>query len=830
MKWNAHTFVLASLSMITATSLACTLSLIQLPNIPGGPTQPPIPIGPAPTSMPRAQTTFTATLPEALAGGESLTLDLLDEVTGLSFNSQSYPMLARDNLTYTTTIALPLNAVVKYRYVRRGSSQILEQTAVGGPIRYRLYYVAGQGEVNDIVANWSDKTVSHPTGNIQGRVINIDTDTPVPDILVTAAGAQAFSDSAGRFDLQGIQAGTHLLVAYSLDGTYKTFEQGAAVAQNLTTAVEIRVRAASLVHVTFNVTAPKDVQGAPIRIAGNLLELGNTFADLKGGLSTVADRMPVMTLQPDGSYSLTLSLPTGADLQYKYSLGDGFWNAEHRADGGFQLRELIVPSQDLVVQDSIETWQAGTSAPILFEVAVPATTPSGDLIYIQFNPYGWTEPIPMWPLGNNRWVYKLYGPLNMLGTFHYRFCRNGQCGSADDLSTAGNSAQGRQIETSLTGQDIQDTVTSWAWLDQTEPTTLVGSAITVRQPGFVSGVEFQSTFQPNWSYYNPAAIQNVKAIGANWVVLTPSWTYQQTSPLEFGLFPGHDPFWFDSAIMVSQARTLNLNVGLFPTPHFSGPAADFWRQAPRGADWWQIWFDHYRAFAVNYADLAAQTGSQALILGGDWLGPALPQGTMTDGSPSGVPADADARWQAIITEVRQHYKGNLLWALPYTRGKIQLSLNFLKSTDGIYLLWNAPLATQAGASKTDMANQAGQLLDNEVSPLPSILNKPITLALAYPSAVGSATGCLNDGGGGCLDWKALNQPYSINSVALDLAGQENIYEAMLIAINTRPWVGGLVSRGYYLPAALQDKSASIHGKPAADLLWYWFPRLTGLVK
>ena len=53
---------------------------------------------------------------------------------------------------------------------------------------------------------------------------------------------------------------------------------------------------------------------------------------------------------------------------------------------------------------------------------------------------------------------------------------------------------------------------------------------------------------------------------------------------------------------------------------------------------------------------------------------------------------------------------------------------------------------------------------------------------------------------------------------------------MLNAINTRPWVGGIISRGYYPPAMLQDKSASVHGKPAADLLWYWFPRLTGAVK
>ncbi len=82
-----------------------------------------------------------------------------------------------------------------------------------------------------------------------------------------------------------------------------------------------------------------------------------------------------------------------------------------------------------------------------------------------------------------------------------------------------------------------------------------------------------------------------------------------------------------------------------------------------------------------------------------------------------------------------------------------------------------------------------------------------------------------------MDWTALNRPNAdIGTVSLDLQTQADLYEALLTAINGRPWIGGLVSRGYYPPAALQDKSASIHGKPAADILWYWFPRMLGVVK
>ncbi|MBI5841265.1 MAG: hypothetical protein HZB19_14295 [Chloroflexi bacterium] len=823
----------ALIALVLALSgQACTISLFELPTLPATSTQTPAGNAPTPAPQSAAQTTFIASLPEPLQPGETLALAILDEVTGLSLNAAYYPMSSRDAFTYSAVLPLTMNSVVKYRYVRRASGQVTEDSTLGTAIRYRLYYVVGPGEVQDIVADWSDKSYARPKGAIQGRVLNADTGTPLPNILVAAGGMQYITDSAGRFDISGLPVGTHNLVVYSLDGIYLPFQQGAAIGDSQTTNVDLRVKPAPLVSVTFSVSTPTNtVPGAPVRVAGNLLQLGNTFADLQGGLSTNADRMPIMDLLPDGKYTTRVSLPVGAHVQYKYTLGDGFWNAEHKTTGEFILREFIVPPQDVTLNDTIETWGSGPSSPILFEVSVPDVTPPGDIIYIQFNPYGWTEPIPMWPLGNNRWAYKLYGPLNMLGSFGYRYCRNGQCGSADDSATSGHSAHGREVSTSLTSQDIQDTVSSWAWFENPEPTTLVGSSITARGSGFVTGVEFQSTFRPNWSYYAPQALANTQALGSNYVVLTPSWTYTTISPLTFAPVPGQDPLWIDSAIMISQARALGLNAAIFPTPHFPASSSDYWLAAPRDASWWQMWFNRYRAFAVNYADLAAQTGAQMLILGGDWVMPALPGGTLADGSPSNAPADVESQWKVTIAEVRQHFTGKIYWALPYTKSNLQTPLSFLQDTDGIYLLWSASLSTNPSATKADYVTEAGRLLDNEVSPLPSLINKPIILALAYPSAAGTANGCLTDGKGGCLDWTALSRPNSdTGTVPLDLQAQADVYESILAAINSRPWISGVVSRGYYPPAALQDKSASVHGKPAADILWYWFPRMLGIVQ
>jgi hypothetical protein len=271
-----------------------------------------------------------------------------------------------------------------------------------------------------------------------------------------------------------------------------------------------------------------------------------------------------------------------------------------------------------------------------------------------------------------------------------------------------------------------------------------------------------------------------------------------------------------------------MNVALFAAPRLQPSTADFWMRAPRSPDWWNEWFDRYRAFALYHADLANQAGAQALILGGEAVMPATPGGVLVDGSLSNVPADAEARWRAILTEVRQRFAGQVLWAHPYD-GALTAAPVFVNQVDAIYLLWSAPLATSEGATVETMTSAAVSRLDNEVQPFAA--GKGIVIAVGYPSAQGASIGCVPAGGAGCLDWAALARPYpDTPSASLDLKGQADLYQAMLQAVNQRDWVGGFISRGFYPPVPLMDKSSSVRGKMAADLLWYWFPRLTGVVK
>ncbi len=822
--------------ILALVSQACAISLIEFPTFPTPSVGTPLPSGPTATPAPRSRVTFTVRVPEALLPGESLDLSVVDEVTGLAYNPTPYSMSPTDSATYTTQLDIPDQAIIRYRYIRKSGNTIInEDTNRDQAIRYRLFYVNGPTQITDTVSSWVDKSVNTLSGSISGTVLDAESGAPIPDILVTAGGVHSFTDAAGRFQITDLRAGTHNLVVYSMDGMYQTFQQGATVADNSNTPVpEVRVKRAPLVNVTFIVSVPPGTVGpnVPIRLAGNLLQLGNTFADLRAGFSTVADRMPSLNPTPDGRYSVSLFLPAGADVQYKYTMGDGFWNAEFTSDGRFVTRRILVPNQNTVIEDSVQSWQSGPKAPIVFDVTVPNNTSSTDRIYIQFNLLlGWSPPIPMLQQAQNRWVYKLYGPLNITGSFTYRYCRNAQCDSADDAQTVGSNAHGRNITPTLTPQNISESVNAWVWPLNVGPATLVATTIPSRGSGFMAGVEYQSYYDPHTPAFNNLALQNIQSLGANWVIYTPSWTYKRIAPVVLAQQPGKDPFWVDTISAVSEARTRNINVAVFPQPRFEVSATEFWKNAPRDSNWWNEWFDRYRAFIIHFANQATQSGAQVLIIGGEWILPALPSGKLADGTPSNVHADAEPRWKNLIAEIRQHYRGNILFALPYNSTDFTPPVSILRDTDGVYLLWFAKLSTLSSPNKTDMINEAGILLDQNIAPWQSQIAKPFILALSYPSSSHSATGCIPDGNSACLNWTALNRPNAdLSTVSLDLQQQVDIYEAVLTAMNTRNWVSGLVSRGYFQPVELQDKSASIHGKPARDLLWYWFPRLLGTIQ
>jgi hypothetical protein len=298
-----------------------------------------------PTPAPAAQITFEVEIPANTPSAQPVFLNILEEVNGLAISAQPYPLEADDQQHYSVTLPFTVGSVVKYRYSRQAeAAPVEEHISDGRQVRYRLYHVTAPGIVQDVVSRWTDTEFSGPTGRITGQVRDAASGKPIPGLLAVAGGAQALTASDGSFLIEGLPPGVHNLVLYAMDGSYHTFQQGARIEADSTTPAQVVLQEAPLVSVVFAVTVPADtVPAVPIRIAGNLSQLGNTFANLAGGVSTLASRMPVLSVLPDGRYALTMALPAGADIHYLYTLGDGLWNTEKSSDNPYPVRQVIVP-------------------------------------------------------------------------------------------------------------------------------------------------------------------------------------------------------------------------------------------------------------------------------------------------------------------------------------------------------------------------------------------------------------------------------------------------------------------------------------------------------
>jgi hypothetical protein len=429
-------------------------------------------------------------------------------------------------------------------------------------------------------------------------------------------------------------------------------------------------------------------------------------------------------------------------------------------------------------------------------VSVPEDTPAGDFVAIQFNPlFGWTEPIPMWKLNDTRWAYILYSPRDLPGNLSYRYCRNGQCGYADDAATPGQYGEGRPAPDEEGPQTQTDVVEAWADWSNTPQATLPEVEAAARE-SFAMGIETLPAYHPSWKSLFPAALDDVQRMQASWLVFSPTWSYGRgdagNNPPVLAQLPGSDALWPDLLEIIQQGEAKGLSVAIYPQARFAVPVEDWWAEAERDdPGWWPVWFAEYRTFILHHAELAAQAQAEALILGGDWLAPALPGGVLADGSPSGVPQDAEQRWRDLISEARSRFGGQVIWSV--SSAGIQDPPPFLDAVDQIYLT----LKLEPGQSFSSILGmELAGWLDGVVLPVQALADKPLALAVELPA-----------------------DP--------DLQMQANLYHTALSAAAEREWITGFISQGYYPPAALKDASTSVHGKPAGDLLETWFNTLSG---
>lgn len=383
---------------------------------------------PAPTAIPKAMVNFKVTTPPNTPPGEGIYLYILDEVTGLALNPQRTLMRASDPTHYMISMPFPVGSLLRYRYGRQSSVPADEMAADGKSIPYRLYRVDGPSLVQDTVARWTDTPFVGRSGRIQGVIREATSRRPIANLIVTGGGVAAKTAADGSYTIPGLPVGAHNLVAISRDGNYRSFQQGALVADNSVTQASFSLEKAKMVSIVFTVSVSEDTPAeANLRMAGNISQLGNTFGSPTLNGEVNINHMPKLVSMGNRRYALALQLPAGTDMRYKYSLGDNFWNAERSAAGSLHVRQLIIPQESRVVEDQIVSWNDSSREPLGFEYRPPAGSKPGAM-HIQFFLNGWSQSIPLWNSPGNRQTYILYNPLKLVGEgFKYRFCAPDKC-------------------------------------------------------------------------------------------------------------------------------------------------------------------------------------------------------------------------------------------------------------------------------------------------------------------------------------------------------------------------------------------------------------------
>ncbi len=383
---------------------------------------------PTSTPLPQALVRFEVEIPSDSPSGTGVELIVLDEVSGLMLNSKRYTMYAKDATHYQIELPLVVGSVVKYRYVLSGNSHAVEHNMLNQAVRYRLVKVFGAGMiVHDIVARWKESRAKVNAGIIKGKIVD-ENGKPIEGIHVYCGGYSTTSDKHGEFQIDHLIPGKHLLVAYAQDESYETFQQEAVIVSEKTTVANFSMKRVPSVMMVFFVDVPSNTpQKAQVRIAGNIIQLGNTFKDLPSGVSGNIHQMPVMKKVGENRFITAINLPIGAYIEYKYTLGNGYWNAERDEKGNLLVRSILVPSKGQIIHDEVFSWQDIQSTPYIFTYANPSAN-KGKNVFVKIFAYQWSEPLPMWQENDLMWTYTLFSPLRIIPKYpKVEFCVEDEC-------------------------------------------------------------------------------------------------------------------------------------------------------------------------------------------------------------------------------------------------------------------------------------------------------------------------------------------------------------------------------------------------------------------
>lgn len=726
-----------------------------------------------------------------------LAIDVFDEVSGMLYNLERYPLSRQSDGKFTGTLLLPENATLRYRYVMTAPLEVAEQKADATPVGYRVAFVQQNALIKDVISGWPNSPYTGETADLNGIVHDSKSNQPLPDVLINIAGYQTFTDMTGRFVLNDLPVGVHVLSAVSIDGSHLTFQQQANLVAGLSTPAVVQMTPLTPIKVTLNLAPLTDAIGAPVRVTANYAQVGAIFNEYSQG--SYASRMPLLSRNEDGSYSIQLNLHAGNVFRYKYTLGNGYINAERNQAGMLLLRTLVLPDEDVVISDQVSTWRIDNQQPTTIIAQSPESTPSEDSVSIQFFTNHAHQPIPMWPMEGNQWMFLFFGS-SSLGTVTYRFARNDQVDlSVDPVSNA--NPYRVEYASGIPQTNQIENWTSWAG-------EAANGLETNRQASSLVGVELMPGYQPSFLSRYRQLPEELKKYGINWLILTPTWKVVERDGLPYLEFDSNDSILlFELAEIVSLAKTSGLSVALYPQIVFPASVPqNWWENSEKTLLWWQQWYSEYERFVMSYSQFANVNGIDQLILGGGGVEASLPGAIKTSGSNFGTPKTAEQLWTDLLKKVNTYYTGQLFFGIPADNGNLA-TYSFFDQIDGFYLT----LSDQDMQAYGYDQNSVGTFFDGTVYAFYESVEKPLFFGLNAASLTSNQVNSEMTNG---LLVSPFNPQYGDGNV--DLESQDYFYQVFSAVLAERGWVSGISTRGFFPVLEMTDFSSSIYGKPAMN--------------
>lgn len=438
------------------------------------------------------------------------------------------------------------------------------------------------------------------------------------------------------------------------------------------------------------------------------------------------------------------------------------------------------------------------------------------------------------PLGRDGEQYRGASYNNGTGELAYAYTRGqGYLGAeamADDPSGGGFWATVRGATLVPGGTTQADTVERWRWFpaDEDGPPPGYTASLTEWRPR-VDEEEFRAGFMlaDLWNEDIPAVIGSthnaVLAAGGGWVEIAPPWDYSQVLPSPH-LAPDKSrvPAYTNEELTehLRHIKADGLSVLLSPQVCCTETGA----LEGRDAAWLDAWFGEYERFLTTHAEIAEATGVDAFL-----IGYSLPKAL----SPETEKAyDYAPRFRSVIASVREIYSGPIgisaLSGQPfgqlddpwpwYILGEFASYFDFV----GLAVWQSFAESDDAPASQVREAVQV--FFSQVVDPFHGGHGLPIVI---HSAAYGSFDGGARNEPDVFTIANAVYFPESEVKAEIDLLEQALVFDSLLEAVASRPYITGFFPFLYQYNALPLAPDYSVRGKPAEQVVAAWYRLAAG---